>query len=116
MIASGAGAIGVVQLTPSIPAPAREPVPASGSTAILANAAGGVERTADRTVQRVTAAQSAIASATRLVIEKDAQSGVFVQRHIDAESGALMFQWPRDSWLVRKDAQDATGQMVDRTA
>jgi hypothetical protein len=87
---------------------------ASGTTAISndLNTSDG-ERVADRATTRVTAAQSL--TPVRLVIEKDPSSGVFIQRHLDKETGELLFQWPNDSWLkLREEFEAKSGTTVDR--
>ncbi|MEM6627580.1 MAG: flagellar protein FlaG [Pseudomonadota bacterium] len=51
----------------------------------------------------------------RLVIEKDTETGRFVHKLVDPESGKIVRQWPDEQWLsFARSFGDTAGLWLDR--
>ena len=54
---------------------------------------------------------------SRLVIEEDADSGRFVHKFVDRDTGEVLKQWPDQEFLARaKEISDVLGLWLDKRA
>lgn len=78
-------------------------------------------QTVDVAEQRRNALEDAIATQTnspkgRLIIEQDDDTGRFVHKMIDPNSGEVLMQWPEEEFLeLVKEMGEAYGLLVDRS-